>query len=118
MAGVPGVISVWHAGVVEAGGGEENGRVGADGEAVGVEDANHVRCRAYVAGAVRAEKGHVLKASGEGEGFKVAEDGVIGVGFLDGENGAVREDQRAFGEEKGGEDSETLAGGCGDGIGA
>ena len=46
------------------------------------------------------------------------EDEVIGVGFLDGENGGVGEDQRAFSEEKGGEDSKAFAGGCGDGVGA
>ena len=97
VEGVPGVIGVWQARVVEAGGGEEDGSMGADGEAVGVEDADHVRC-ADVIRAVWAEEGHVLEASWEGEGFEMMEDGLIGVWFLDGENGVVGEDERAFGE--------------------
>ena len=66
VEGVPGIIGVWQAGVVEAGGGEEDGCVGADGEAVGVEDADHVR-GAMIVGVVRAEEGHILEASGERE---------------------------------------------------
>ena len=107
--GVPGVIRVWQAGVVEAGGGEEDGGVGADVEAVGVEDADHVRC-ADVVEAVRAGERHVLEAGGEGEGFEVLEDEVVRVGFFDFEDGAIGEDEGAFGEGKGGEDSEAFAG--------
>ena len=61
VEGVPRVIGVWQAGMVEAGGGEEDGGVGADVEAVDVEDADHVRC-ADVVGAVRAGERHVLEA--------------------------------------------------------
>ena len=117
VEGVPGVIGVWQAGVVEAGGGEEYGGVGADVEAVGVEDADYVSC-ADVVGAVRAGERHVLEAGGEGKCFEVLEDEVVRVGFFDFEDGGVGEDERAFGEGKGGKDSEAFSGGRGDGVGA
>lgn len=114
---IPGVIGVWQAGVVEAGGGEEDGGVGANVEAVGVEDADHVS-RSDVIGAVRAGERRVLEAGGEREGFEVLDDGVVRVGCFDFEDGGVREDERAFGEGNGGEDSEAFSWGWGDGVGA
>ena len=42
---------------------------------------------------------------------------MVRVGFFYFEEGGVGEDERAFGERKGGEDSEAFVGGCSDGVG-
>ena len=92
MESIPRIIRVWQAGVVEAGGGEEDGGVGADVEAVGVEDADHVRCADGVYG-VGAGEIILWEGGGNGEGFEVPEYEVIRVGFFDFEDGGVGEDE-------------------------
>ena len=115
--GIPGVVRVGQAGVVEAGRGVEDCGAVADVEAVCLEDAHYID-QVDGVGTVGAGELHVLEAFGEGHAFECGEDFLGVVGFLDEEEGGVEEDGLAFGDGAGGEYPLAFSGGSFDGIGA